>query len=151
MRHSSIGRGLGMRKLKNLLGLLTSPRAPSTEELELERARLDAERNGVLNHAYGFISRGNRAGGIRHIESYLESESSHPVEAVWFFNAMTEWEHPDAALAFGRELIGRLLREGFPTEARKILLRCKALDERFLPRPEDQIPLAAESPEVTRP
>ena len=140
-----------MLKLKNILGFLTAPRAPSAAELELERARRDSERKGVLSHAYGFISRGNRAGGIHHIESYLESESCHPLEGIWFFNAMTEWEHPDAALAFGQDLIGRLLRAGFEPEARKILLLCKQLDERFLPRPEDQIPLAAAPPDVTRP
>ena len=140
-----------MLKFKNILGLLTSSRVPSAEELELERTRLDNERKAVLNHAYGFISRGNRAGGIRHIESYLESESIQPTTGIWFFNAMREWEHPDAALAFGRELIGKLLRAGHTAEARKILLQCKALDQRFLPRPEDQIPLAATEPEATQP
>lgn len=140
-----------MLKFKNILRSLISSPVPSTEDPELERARLDSERKAVLNHAYGFISRGNRAGGIRHIESYLESEASHPAAGIWFFNAMRDWEHPDAALAFGRELIGRLLRAGHMEEARKILLQCKTLDERFLPRPEDQIPLAATPPEATRP
>ena len=140
-----------MLKLKNILGFLTSPRAPSAAELEVERARLDSERKGVLNHAYGFVSRGNRVGGILHIEKYLESESSHPTAGIWFFKEMLEWEHHDAALAFGRDLIGRLLRAGLPSEARKILLQCKQLDERFLPRPEDQIPLATTSTDATQP
>ena len=141
-----------MLKLKNILDFLTSPRAPSAAELELERTRLDSERKGVLSHAYGFISRGNRAGGIHHIEKYLEeSEGRHPTAGIWFFKEMTEWDHPDAALAFGRDLIGRLLRAGFAPEARKILLQCKQLDERFLPRPEDQIPLATTPTDATQP
>ena len=59
-------------------------------------------------------------------------------------------EHPEAALAFGRDLIGKLLRAGFQAEARKVFLRCQRLDERFLPRPEDQIPLAAIDSNVTQ-
>ena len=140
-----------MLKLNRIFGLLRLAREPSPEELEAERARLENVQRSVLNHAYGFISRGNRAGGIRHIQRYLETEASDTTAGIWFFNAMTEWEHPDAALAFGRELIGQLLRDGFHAEARKILLLCKHLDEGFLPRPEDQIPLAAESSESMRP
>ena len=140
-----------MLKLTNILGFLRPAREPSPEDLEAERARLEQEQRRVLNHAYGFISRGNRAGGIRHIQQYLETVASDATTGIWFFNAMTEWEHPEAALAFGRELIGQLLKAGYQLEARKILLQCKHLDGAFLPRPEDQIPLAAESSDGLRP
>ena len=137
-----------MLKLENILSLFRLNRAPSEERLREDQELLDKERQGVLNHAYGFVSRGNRAAGIRHIEQYLEEGSWDAAAGIWFFDAMTEWEHPDAALAFGRDLIGRLLRGGYGPEARKVLLRCRSLDDRFLPRPEDQIPLSAET---TRP
>ncbi len=136
-----------MLKFREFLGFLRPARGPNAAGLEPEQARLQKERQSILNHAYGFISRGNRAAGVRHIEEYLGSETWDAATGIWFFDAMTGWEHPDAALAFGRDLIGRLLLGGFEGEARKVLLQCKLLDDGFLPRPQDQIPLA----EATRP
>lgn len=134
-----------LNKLKEFLASFGPTQHPSDADIEQDEARLDAERQSALNHAYGFVSRGNRAAGLAHIEAYLAAASPDGAEGIWFFNAMTRWEHPDAALAFGRDLIGRLLRAGMVPDARKVLSQCEHLDARFLPRPEDQIPLATSS------
>lgn len=132
-----------LTKLKEFLASFAPAQHPSNADIEREEARLDAERQSILNHAYGIVSRGNRAAGLAHIEEYITAASADVTEGIWFFNAMTRWEHSDAALAFGRDLIGRLLRAGMVPDAHKVLLQCEHLDARFLPRPEDQIPLAA--------
>jgi len=133
-----------LNKLKEFLVSFAPAQQPSNADVELEEARLDAERRRILNHAYGIVSRGNRAAGLAHIEDYIAA-AADVAEGIWFFNEMTRWEHSDAALAFGRDLIGRLLRAGMVPDAHKVLLQCEHLDARFLPRPEDQIPLAAAS------
>lgn len=98
---------------------------------------LDAERVRTLNHAYGFVSRQNRAGGLQHIYSWL-AEDPRPADAwAWFFNEMLRWERSDAALFFGRRYLHRLLLVDEHVAAVKLILRCRLLDETWKPDPVD--------------
>ena len=112
----------------------------------LEQSRLDDKRAAVLNHAYGFVSRGNSDGGLRHIYAWLADDPQPTAAWPWFFEQMLRWESTDAALALAQVWVGKLLRGGLDIQAVKILMRARLVNERFRPLPED-LPLAIDAAE----
>ncbi|MEM8815408.1 MAG: hypothetical protein AAGE85_06250 [Pseudomonadota bacterium] len=109
--------------------------------LETEPAKvlsdLERERTGILNHAYGFASRGNVEGALRHIKSWLRSDEPYPGDAwPWFFEAMLKWDESYPALKLAQSYLDVLLAAGEQRAAAKLMLRCRHIDERFRPSPE---------------
>ena len=114
---------------------IPDPVEPSAEELARD---LEDERQTVANHAYGFISRGNREGGFAHIRQWLEKETNVEEAYQWFFQEMLKWENTDPALFFAQEYLSRLLRWRLANEALKLVVRCLHENERWRPRQEDR-------------
>ncbi len=114
---------------------IPDPLQPAEETL---RHRRVADRQGVLTHAYGFISRDNRAGGLAHVRHALGEESYSDDAWRWYFAEMLKWESKDAALMLGQEYLKQLLHEGRDVEAVKLMARCLLEDERFRPLPDDR-------------
>ena len=96
-----------------------------------------AERRKVSSHAYGFISRGNRDGGFRHIRDRIAGEADPDAAVSWFFNDMMAWENKQAALFFGQECFAHFLHHGLDAQALKVLSRCLHEDPSWRPRRED--------------
>ena len=113
------------------------PDALEPGEAELE-ADLVKERQQVANHAYGFVSRNNRAGGLQHIQSRIQQESDSDDASRWFFNEMLKWESTDAALFFAQTWLGRLLYREQNVEALKLVSRCLLENPEFRPLAEDR-------------
>ena len=104
---------------------------------EERRERLTADRQNVANHAYGFVSRGNRAGGLAHIQSFIDGEQDKEEAYNWFFNQMLKWENMDAALSFAQPYLHRLLSQQRDAAALKLLSQCYHANPRFRPAKED--------------
>ena len=85
---------------------LPPAREPGAEKLDTDLTR---ERTEVLNHAYGFVSRGNRQGGLQHIDAWISSEADTGGAYRWFFEQMLKWESTDAALFFAQTYLSWLL------------------------------------------
>lgn len=102
------------------------------------REVLLGERQGVVSHAYGFVSRGNRAGGLQHIQSHIDGEYDQDEACQWFFNEMLKWENSDAALFFGQSYLHRLLLQQNESAALKLLWQCFHANEQFRPATEDR-------------
>ncbi len=99
--------------------------------------QLEKARTKDLNHAYGFISRDNRAGGFRHLFARID-EDPDPVGAwAWYFNRMLAWEDPVHALFFAQHYVQDMLRHGETLPAVKVMMRCRLVDERWKPLRED--------------
>jgi hypothetical protein len=113
---------------------LHEPAEPDQEMLE---ANLLKERTQVLNHAYGFISRGNRDGGFKHIRAWLEKDPEPDAAWQWFFEQMLHWEINEPALVYAQTYLGRLLGYGDNIAAVKLMLRCRLINPAFRPLPED--------------
>lgn len=103
-------------------------------------------RTVVLNHAYGFIARDNRAGGLNHIYSNIAVDPNPDNAWKWFLNEMLSWEHSDAVLEYSQQYLKRIMYRGDHVAAVKLMLRCRLVNEAFLPLAEDrpQALLAAE-------
>jgi hypothetical protein len=95
------------------------------------------ERTSALNHAYGFISRDNRAGGFRHIEDWLRKDPDPATAWGWFFDQMMRWEMKYPALLFGQSYLSQLLNDGDDVAAVKVMMRCRLEDPGFLPLADD--------------
>ena len=106
-------------------------------EQSVQDAALEKERTEVLNHAYGFISRNNRAGGFRHIESWLQRDPDPETAWAWFFEQMMRWEIKMPALLFAQSYVSELLKAGEDVTAVKVMLRCRMENPDFVPLPED--------------
>jgi hypothetical protein len=91
----------------------------------------------VLNHAYGFISRDNRAGGFRHIFDWINEDPEPAAAWAWFLDRMLVWESPKPALFFAQHYLHEQLQHGEQVAAVKLILRCRMMDERFRPLEED--------------
>jgi len=102
------------------------------------RAELVGERQAILTHAYGFASRGNRAGGLAHIQSQIDKEHDPDEAGRWFFNEMLKWENSDAALFFAQGFLHRLLQQGQEIATLKILSQCFHANPKFRPAAEDR-------------
>ena len=114
---------------------IPEPVEPTTDDLARD---LDHERQKVANHAYGFISRGNRQGGFAHIRQWLENEAVVEEAYQWFFHEMLKWESADPALFFAQGYLGRLLEWQMDSEALKLIARCLHENARWRPLPEDR-------------
>ena len=101
------------------------------QELELERQK-------VANHAYGFISRGNRAGGFAHIFDWIQKESDVDAASEWFFAEMMKWESKDAALFYAQTYLSHLLHHELETKALKLMSTCIHADPRWKPNTDDR-------------
>ena len=99
---------------------------------------LEKQRQNVANHAYGFISRGNREGGLAHIRDWLQKEADASAAAQWYFNEMIRWEQQDAALIFGRDCLSHFLHHGEERRALKLISACLHADGRWKPLPDDR-------------
>lgn len=110
------------------------PAEPDAKQLSED---LEKQRIKVLNHAYGFVSRGNRAGGLQHIHAWLAEDPQPATGWPWFVNQMLRWEVNEAALPFAQQYLGRLLHNGEQVAAMKLLMRCRLVNEAFRPLPED--------------
>jgi putative membrane protein insertion efficiency factor len=118
---------------------------PVPDEKEVEQLR--KERAAVLNHAYGFISRNNRAGGFKHIHDWIERDPDPDDAWSWFFDQMMLWEIKDPAQLFAQQYLTRLLHAGDYPKAVKVITRCRYINESFLPLADDR-ELAREAAEV---
>ena len=120
------------------------------DPVEPDQADVDAnllkERTAVLNHAYGFVSRDNRAGGFKHIENWLQRDPDPESAWAWFFDQMLRWEIEYPALVFAQSYLNRLLHDGDDVTAVKVMMRCRHENDAFLPLADD-ISLALEAAE----
>ena len=107
---------------------------------------LEANRAGVLAHAYGFISRNNREGGFKHILEEIGRDPDPARAWMWYFERMQQWDERQHALFFAQHMIRDMLRHGETVPALKLLMRCQMQDEGFRPFRED-IPALAEAAE----
>ena len=110
---------------------------PLDPEVEKQISDLDKQRTAVLNHAYGFVSRGNREGGLGHIYSWLQDDPDPEQAWPWFFEHMLQWEQGQNALFFAQRYLSRLLAADEPVRAVKLVLRCQLLEASFRPFRED--------------
>jgi hypothetical protein len=103
-----------------------APRSPEAVAAR-QNARIIEIRKGVLAHAYGFATRGNVAGALRHIAEYLGNEEDTLAARLWIFNEMTRWEDSYPALAMGKETIDYCEKQGLADEAARVRLICEHL------------------------
>lgn len=117
---------------------------PKAEEIA---ADIEKERTAILNHAYGFVSRGNRAGGFKHITEWAAACPDPAAAWAWFFKGMLAWENQQHALFFAQLYIHDMLQHGENIPALKVVMRCRLVSERFRPLSEDlpALILAAET------
>jgi hypothetical protein len=117
---------------------IAAPAMPDGRKLAREEMR---GRQRVLDHAYGLFSRGNGAGGLEHIQDFIDN-SSHLASKLelfeWFFRQMLDWENTDPALSFGRVFLSRLIAAGETVLIMKVTARCLLENERFRPLPGDR-------------
>jgi len=111
------------------------PVGPSESELKDD---LSAERQKVADHAYGFVSRGNREGGFRHIRQRIETDPDPDDAVQWFFDRMMRWENKDAALFFGQECLAHFLHHDLDAKALKLISRCIHEDPAWRPKGDDR-------------
>lgn len=100
-------------------------------------AGLEAKRRAVINHAYGFASRGNRDGGFRHIFAAIDEDPDPAGAWAWYFARMLRWEQSMPAMFFAQHYVHDLLLHGEEIPALKVILRCQHIDADFKPLPED--------------
>lgn len=96
------------------------------------------ERRNIATHAYGFVSRGNREGGLRHIRQRIAEEPDTNAACRWFFQEMLKWEGKDAALFFAQDYFAHLLSEQLDTDALKLISQCLHEDPRWKPLQADR-------------
>jgi hypothetical protein len=116
---------------------------PAPVETGGDEEALSRARRKVLNHAWGFVSRGNATGGLKHIERAIAGESDTAAAWQWYFASMLEWPSPDPALQLARSWLGCLLRQGRDIEALKLMTRCLRENPAFRPWPADAAAAAA--------
>ncbi len=92
-----------------------------------------ADRRRVLNHAYGFVSRGNRDGGLEHIYAALRDDPDPDEAWRWYLAQMLRWEDSCPGLLLAQQYLGRLLEAGDQVGAVKLMLRCRLIDATFRP------------------
>jgi hypothetical protein len=107
----------------------------STDEL---RSDIEKNRTDVLTHAYGFISRDNREGGIRHVVAEIAKESDPAAAWAWYFDRMLGWENQQHALFFAQHYVHDALRHGEDITALKVIMRSRLVGADFKPFPEDR-------------
>ncbi len=113
------------------------PDAIGSDQPSLDRKQL-GERQAVATHAYGFISRGNRDGGLKHIRERIDAEADPDDAWQWFFDEMMRWKACDAVLFFAQPYISRLLRLDQEAATLRVLTRCLHQNPRFRPLEQDR-------------
>lgn len=108
---------------------------PDEDEL---RAEAEKMRESAVNHAYGFVSRGNREGGFRHVMGEIAKDGDPAGAWAWYFNRMLGWENQQHALFFAQHYVRDALRHGEDVAALKVIMRCRLVDPGFKPFPEDR-------------
>ncbi len=121
----------------NVIAMVSIPDSRELTPEEVE-TRTDAERTRTLSHAYGFISRNDRAGGLAHLQTYIDASPDPARDYRWFFNEMLNWEGKDDALFFAQRYLTYLLDVDAKTDALKLIARCRLENERFKPLPGDR-------------
>lgn len=113
---------------------------PDPEEADEKtvEALSEKQRVNIIDHAYGLVSRGNRAGGFAHIETYLRQSPAKTDDYRWFFEEMLRWEDTDAALFFAQQYLHYLLETDEQRLALKLLLRCQLESSLWRPLAEDR-------------
>ena len=96
------------------------------------------ERRNIATHAYGFVSRGNRDGGLKHIRQRIAEETDADAACRWFFQEMMRWESKDAALFFAQDYFAHLLAEQLESDALKLISQCLHEDPRWKPLQRDR-------------
>ncbi len=127
----------GILRRHDLTAEIDIPAAPEPDDRSIVEAR-NRERQNVLNHAYGMISRANRRGGLAHIFCWLEKDSDPDAAWRWFFGEMLRWETREAALVFAQHYLSRLLQNHEFVPAVKVMMRCREIDAAFRPLPDDR-------------
>ena len=111
--------------------------APLQQDETAAAEDLEKTRRQTLSHAYGFISRGNRDGGMKHLLAWI-GQDPDPIGAWgWFFDRMLAWDDPMPALFFAQHYVHDALQHGEQVPAVKLIMRCRLVDEKFRPFPED--------------
>jgi hypothetical protein len=118
----------------NAMISIPEPLEPTVDEIE---TRAQQERATTLSHAYGFVSRNDRAGGFAHLQRYIDAAPDPKIEYDWFFSQMLNWEIRDHALFFAQRYLSYLLDAGHHIAAMKLIARCRLENARFRPLPED--------------
>jgi len=112
--------------------------AAPTEGRADPAAALARTREDTLTHAYGFASRGNVSGALKHLEQAV-AEDPDPASAWRFYcDQMHAWPSRDPALQLARSWLAWLLAQGREIEALKLLTRCLGENPAFRPWPADQ-------------
>ena len=132
----------------NLLDEIDIPDAiePDAEKVA---SGLQSERVKVLNHGYGFVSRGNRDGGLEHIYDWLVKDPDPEEAWPWFLEQMLRWEDNFAGLLLAQQYLGRLLEHNDKVVAVKLMMRCRLVNETFRPLKAD-LPRAIAAAEACR-
>ncbi len=108
------------------------------EKTEFEvSADIEKTRVAALAHAYGFISRDNRAGGFKHILGEIEKDPDPAAAWAWYFERMLGWEQKQHAMFFAQDYIHDALAHGEHVPALKAIMRCRLIDANFKPRYDD--------------
>lgn len=107
---------------------IPDPVLPSEQEL---MEKTNQVRTGTLNHAYGMVSRGNRAGGVHHILEDIKASPDQVESYRWFFKEMLRWDSPGAAAVVGQQFVSLLLAKRQDQEAIKTIVRCRHANPDF--------------------
>lgn len=132
-------------------GLFDEIDIPDAIEPDSEKvlAGLQSNRIKVVNHAYGFASRGNRDGGLEHIYGWLVKDPDPDAAWPWFLEQMLRWDDTYPALLLAQQYLGRLLAHDDKVGAIKLMLRCRLVNEKFRPLAAD-LPAAISAAEACR-
>jgi hypothetical protein len=132
--------------LAALIGTLIAP-LQLVREVSIPEARepdaaktataIEKARAASLTHAYGFVSRDNRRGGFEHLFAAIERDPDPAAAWAWYFDRMLGWEDPLHALFFAQHYVRDALAHGEDIRALKVIMRCRLVDERFKPFPDD--------------
>ena len=116
-------------------GLFDDVDIPDAIEPDVEKTLQvqEGQRVNVLNHAYGFISRGNRDGGMDHIYDWLVRDPDPNSAWPWFLEQMLRWEDTYPGLLLAQQYVGRLLELGDEVQAVKLMMRCRLVNAEFRP------------------
>lgn len=111
--------------------------APVEKDAAAKAADLDKVRTDILDHAYGFVSRDNRAGGLKHVLDWIDKDPDPVAAWAWFFEHMLRWENQGPAMFFAQHYLHDQLQHGEQAPAVKLMMRCRLVDEQFRPWPAD--------------
>lgn len=112
------------------------------------RSTDNRQREANLGHAYGFASRNNLSGALDHLAEAIASDRDEFAAWRYYFDHMLNWDDAFPALKFGQRYVHYLLSIDAGIDAMKLVMRCRLIDERFRPLPDD-LPMVVELLEKT--